>query len=301
MPNRLAMLMTVGLAFAANAQAKTFDVLSEYAAHGVDEVVNTPEDEVAWLKKNQLTHGELDNFPTAAIVLHRVDVEKYLNALGFEGSYTKISYGFTDPTVVYLVRKVGTAPFAVAEGLPGAGGITTEVAELHAMGVTTIIHVGTCGLLSPELAYGQVIISGGSYKDGAAFLLDRSQKRQISRPDTTLADRIDRIMDDAHIPHVRALGFAMPIYYYQPTSVLRDLLTITGPEKPQFIEMEEAAFFSVAKRIGITAGSLVVGSDRLESHDGKFSQGFWNGDLDALELLAFREAVQAIVQASNAD
>jgi purine-nucleoside phosphorylase len=86
----------------------------------------------------------------------------------------------------------------------------------------------------------------------------------------------------------------MPIYYFQPGSMLRALLDVTGPDKPMFIEMEEAPLFALARLAGFRAASIVVASDRLESHDGRLSQEFWDGDLDQLERLAFQEAIQAI-------
>ena len=276
------------------AQDASFNVLDAYAHHGTEERVNSPDDESDWLKKHRFTNGGLDDFPEAAIVLHRVDVEKYLKALGFDGFYKSVSYGFTDPGLIYLVRKPGTVPFAVARGLPGAGGITTQVAELRAMGAKSIIHVGTCGLLSPDVPYGQVIVSDGSYRDGAAFLLDKDATAQISRPDAALTAQITKSAAERKLPLAHAIGFTMPIYYFQPGSILRDLLAITGPDKPQFVEMEEAPFFSIARLMGIRAASIVVASDRLEARDGKLAQRFWSGDLDALELAAFDAAVHAL-------
>jgi len=278
----------------AEAQDVPFNVLNEYALHGTEERLNSPDDESDWLKRNHFTHGELDHFPEAAIVLHRVDVERYLKAIGFDGLYQSLSYGFTYPGLIYVIRKPGTVPFAVARGLPGAGGITTQVAELRAMGASTIIHVGTCGLLSPDVPYGQLIISYCSYRDGAAFLLDKVMGAQISRPDAALTAQIAKAAADQNLPLARAIGFTMPVYYFQPGSILRDLLAITGPDKPQFVEMEEAPFFSIARLMGIRAASIVVGSDRLEAHDGKLAQRFWSGDLDALELAAFTTAVHAL-------
>lgn len=286
-------LLALGIC-SAQAQRAEINVLEKYADHPGEERLNTPADEIAWLRKNQLTHGELKDFPGAAIVLHRVDVESYLKALGFDGFYTSFSYGFTDPSRIYLVRKPGLEPFAVVRGLPGAGGITTQVAELHAMGATTVIHVGTCGLLSPEVPYGQLIVSDGSYQDGAAFLLERDTREQISRPDAGLTGNVLAAVSQGNTPHVRAIGFTMPIYYFQPASLLRDLLAIQGAGKPKYVEMEEAPFFALARLLKMRAASIVVGSDRLENHDGKLVQGFWDGDLDQLELKAFERAVWAV-------
>jgi hypothetical protein len=296
---RIACLVLFLLAgVAANAMAADFNVLDKYARHDAGDRLNTPQGEIVWLK-NQFKHGELKDFPARAIILHRAEVEKYLKAAGFGGFYTSFTFGFTDPKVIYVVRKPGAAPFAVARGLPGAGGVTLLAGMLHAMGTNTIIHVGTCGLLSPEVPYGRLIISGGSWRDGAAFLLDDRPAEQISRPDGALTRQITEVAAREGVALVRATGFTMPIYFYQPASMVRDLLAITGPDRPAFIEMEQAPLFSIARHMGMRAASIVVGSDRLETRDGKLVQGYWKGDLDALELSAFRLAVKAIAPAAR--
>jgi hypothetical protein len=282
------------VAFAAQAQPVTLDVLDEYAHHPGTERLNRPADEIEWLRAHQLIHGELDDFPEAAIILHRVDVERYLKELGFEGYTKSFSYGFTDPVLVFVVRRPGMRPFAVARGLPGAGGVTTEAAELRAMGTNSVVHVGTAGLLSPDIPYGQLVVSEGSYRDGAAFLLENGSNGEISRPDQSLTEEIVQTVKKDNIKHIRAVGFTMPIYYFQPASMLRSLLGVTGPDRPMFVEMEEAPLFALARLMGFRAASIVVASDRLESRDGRLTQGFWDGDLDQLELLAFQEAIHAI-------
>ncbi|WP_145727893.1 nucleoside phosphorylase [Nitrospirillum viridazoti] len=282
-----------GVALAGTAETP-YRVLDGYARHGHQERLNTPADEVDWLRKNRFMHGELDDFPADAIVLHRVDVETYLDQAGFQGSYTHLSYGFTDPTDLWVVRKPGTAPFTVVRGLPGAGGITTQVAELQALGARRVIHVGTAGLLSPDVPYGQIIVSDGSYRDGGAFLLAPDAKQQVARPDQEFTARVRAAAARSGLPSARGIGYTMPIYYFQPGSILRDLLAIKGSDKPTFVEMEEGPFFTLATLMGLKAASVVVGSDRLVNDGGRLHQSLWDGDLDALELAAFKVAVDAV-------
>ncbi|MEE3627006.1 hypothetical protein UCD39_24025 [Nitrospirillum sp. BR 11752] len=290
----IAALGMMGLMGAAGAAETPYQVLGGYAHHGHEERLNTPADEVAWLRKNRFVHGELDDFPADAIVLHRVDIESYLDQAGFQGHYTHLSYGFTDPTDLWVVRKPGTTPFTVVRGLPGAGGITTQVAELQALGARRVIHVGTAGLLSPDVPYGQIIVSDGSYRDGGAFLLAPDARQQVARPDKDFTARVRAAAARSGLPSARGIGYTMPIYYFQPGSILRDLLAIKGPDKPTFVEMEEGPFFTLATLMGLKAASVVVGSDRLVNEDGRLHQSLWDGDLDALELAAFKVAVAAV-------
>lgn len=101
-------------------QQTSFNVLHEYKHHGIRDRINTPEDQINRLRRHELSDA-LTNFPASAIILYRNGVEKYLDKLGFGGFYSSFSYGFTYPIMVYVVRKPGVQPFAVAPGLPGAG------------------------------------------------------------------------------------------------------------------------------------------------------------------------------------
>ncbi|WP_044564215.1 hypothetical protein, partial [Azospirillum sp. B4] len=198
------------------------------------------------------------------------------------------------PTDLWVVRKEGARPFVVARGLPGAGGITTQVAELQAMGVRRVIHVGTAGLLSPDVPYGQIIVSDGSYRDGGGFLLAPDAKQQVARPDAAFTAQVRAVASASGVPSARGVGYTMPLYYFQPGSILRDLLAIQGPDKPTFVEMEEGSFFTLATLMGLKAASVVVGSDRLVNEGGHLRQSLWDGDLDGLELAAFKVAVEAL-------
>jgi Phosphorylase superfamily len=108
--------------------------LGEYSAYTRSERVILPRDYVDYLKREKFTHGELDHLPPGAIILHHDDVEGYLKALGYS-KWEKLQTGETDPNVMYVVRENGKE-FIVNRGLPGAGGITTQAAELAALGVT---------------------------------------------------------------------------------------------------------------------------------------------------------------------
>src|SRR6266508_3343513 len=172
------------------ARDKPFSVLEIYANHNVHGRVNNPYERVARLRKYHPAGSELQDLPINAIILYRVDVPKYLDALGYAGKYQVFEYGFAVLNVMYIVRFPRTVGFVVMQGLPGAGGISTQLADLAAMGVRNIIHVGICGLLDDGLQYGQLIVSNGSYRDGAAFLLDSDLRSQVSRPDTNLSHRL---------------------------------------------------------------------------------------------------------------
>jgi purine-nucleoside phosphorylase/uncharacterized protein (DUF3820 family) len=280
------------------AHAREFKVLDAYGAYADSPAVNSPADYIAWLKRQpQFRDGRLDHLPDRAIILHHVDVRGMLNGLGYgDREIEEIQTGHTDPNVLFVVRPKNGPPFIVNRGLPGAGGVSTQAAELGALGVRYVVHIGTAGLLGSRLPYGSLIVAEGSYKDGAAFLLASSAAeaaQQIAPADPMLTGLLDRQLAAAHVPHVQALGFTSPVYYFQKVGLLKALLgfPFDRGKAPGFVEMEEAPFFVTARLGNMKAASIVVGSDRAVPTADTLRQDFFDGDVDALLALALRHAI----------
>jgi purine-nucleoside phosphorylase len=289
------------LLFCSAAQAREFKVLDAYGAYADSPAVNDPADYIAWLKRQpRFKGGWLDHLPDRAIILHHVDVRGMLNGLGYgDREIDEIQTGHTDPNTLFVVRPKSGHPFIVDRGLPGAGGVSTQTAELSALGVRHAVHIGTAGLLGSRLPYGALIVADGSYKDGASFLLASSAAeaaQQVAFADPMLMGLLDRQLTAAHVRHVRALGFTSPVYYFQKVGLLKALLRFPfDPGKaPGFVEMEEAPFFVTARLGHMKAASIVVGSDRAVPSADSLRQEFFDGDVDALLALALRHAIAAL-------
>jgi purine-nucleoside phosphorylase len=283
------------------AQAREFKVLDAYSAYAESPAVNSPADYIAWLKKQpQFKDGRLDHLPDRAIILYHVDVRGMLNGLGYgDREIDEIQTGHTDPNTLFIVRPKSGPAFIVNRGLPGAGGVSTQAAELGALGIRYAVHIGTAGLLGGRLPYGSLIVADGSYKDGAAFLLASSAAetaQQIAPADPMLTSLLDRQLAAARVPHVQALGFTSPVYYFQKVGLLKALLRFPfDPGKaPGFVEMEEAPFFVTARLGNMKAASIVVGSDRAVPTADALRQDFFDGDTDALLALALRHAIAVL-------
>jgi purine-nucleoside phosphorylase len=279
-------------------RADEFKVLDAYTRYASSPAVNNPGDYIGWLKQQpQFQGGKLDNLPTRAIVLHYVDVRKMLNGLGYgDAEIEEISTGHTDSNVLFIVRPKSGRGFIVNRGMPGAGGISTQIAELGALGVTHAIHIGTAGLLGSQLPYASLIVSSGSYKDGAAFLLSSSSEEaaeQIAYPDAGLSGAIEQQLTRAGVTHVRGLGFTSPVYYFQKVGLLKALLGFRfDPDKaPGFAEMEQASFFITSRLSNVKSASIVAGSDRAVPTGDTVKQEFFDGDMDSFLALALRHAI----------
>jgi purine-nucleoside phosphorylase/uncharacterized protein (DUF3820 family) len=296
-----AMFCLVLLLSCHSAEAREFKVLDAYGAYADSPSVNSPADYIAWLKRQpRFKDGQLDRLPDRAVILHHVDARRMLNQLGYPAEeIEELRIGHIDPNLLFVVRPKSAPAFIVNRGLPGAGGITTQVAELGALGVKQAIHIGTAGLLGARLPYTSLIVANGSYKDGAAFLLASSAHEaaeQIALADPALTDAVDQQLIAARVAHKRALGFTSPVYYFQKVGLLKSLLAFPfdAGKVPGYVEMEEAPFFVTARLAGMQAASIVVGSDRAVATGDTVRQEFFNGDLDALLALALRHAIATL-------
>jgi len=274
-------------------------ILAEYSTFNDSPRDIVPQDYIAYLKSNTFTHGELDNLPRCAVILHYADMDKFLGLLGYQPTeWTEIATGTTDPNLLYVVRPKSGNSFIVNRGLPGAGGIATQAAELGALGVKSIVHVGTCGFLGESLHAESLVISAGSYKDGAAVLLSDyvdGRVLRIAMPDGLLVQRLRTTLGREGLPFQDAVGYTIPIFYFQPSSLIRHLIKgrlESNKLRPAYVEMEEAPFFETCHRMNIRGASIVVGSDRYTLANGELKHD-WLGDTDE----TMRRAVTASVKA----
>jgi DeoD family purine-nucleoside phosphorylase len=135
----------------------------------------------------------------------------------------------------------------------GMGGpsVAIVVSELAALGARTIVRVGTCGALDPSLELGQLVLVGEALvADGTSRALGATE-RTAADPD--LLDAFAR----AEAPPAG-------------TVVSSDLFYDDGKREQGWraagavaVEMECAALFALARRLGITAGAVLAVTDLL--------------------------------------
>jgi uridine phosphorylase len=248
-----------------------------------------PRSYIAFLKTTRFRGGELDRLPSCAIVLHDARPLRYLLALGIDTTRVeRLVLGSSDPSVLFVVRRHApngpsagsfSGSFIITPGLPGAGGIAIQTAELGALGTRVIVHVGTSGFLGDVIPDSVAVVSRGSYKDGGAVLLSASSesaRAPISRPDSSLSATLHAALTAGGVATMEQTGFTVPIMYFQPSGLIRWLLE--GPElaaeRPAYVEMEQGAFFESARHMKLRAASIVVGSDRYRVKNDTLSHSF---------------------------
>jgi purine-nucleoside phosphorylase len=272
-------------------------LLSEYYRFNTSTRQILPQDYVAYLRATRFTNGELDHLPPCAIILHCADVGSFLLSVGYAtNQWTVLSTGTTDPNLLYVVRASSGSRFIVNGGLPGAGGISTQAAELSALGVKRIIHLGTAGFLGTLLAETNLIVSTGALKDGAAVMLSDATDgaiAKLAKPDPFLTQQITSVLERKGVSFQKANSYTLPIFYLQPSGLIAHLLSNSSRARAQYIEMEEAPFYQTCILMHTSAASIVVGSDRYTLVGGALKHD-WLGDRDLPMKRAFTLAVAVL-------
>lgn len=251
-----------------------------------------PQDYIAYLRATKFTHGELDSLPRDAIILHDARVLATLAKLGYDSTQIRtLALGTTDPSVLYVLPPHEGIPAALVNGgLPGGGGISTQAAELSALGVLRVVHVGTAGLLGTCCQSPELIVSRGAVKDGSAVLLDDQQHSEsIARPDSTLAAQLAEVLASQQVAYTQQYGLTIPIFYYQPSGFVIWAMTnsvLPEAQRPQYIEMEDATLFATARRTHVKAASIVIPTDRYVLTGAHLYHTYVNDDADKLEAAA---------------
>ena len=278
-------------------------LLDENWRYGESPRVNQPAEYIEFLKTEARFKGcSLEGLPKHAILLHDAQVQEHIVRLGYSvEDYRCIETGTTDPNVFWLIHgKNGQPDFILNRGLPGAGGIATQAAELGALGIENMVHIGTCGLVGQEVKSGSIVVSNGSFKDAGATMLsptDSSRLDPIAHPDPNLTAAIEEKLAASGVAHNSSVGYTIPIFYFQPAQLIFDLITGEAfPSGPPvgFFEMAQDSFFQTCLLMGKRAASIVIGADRYRIVDGRLTHSFEDDvDQDAAKLTMIEMALFA--------
>ncbi len=131
-------------------------------------------------------------------------------------------------------------------GGPSAAIVVTELAEL---GARRLVRVGTCGALDPSLELGALLIASGALAvDGASRGLGAGQR---AAPHSALFAALCQAGGASE-----ALVASTDLFYGGDEEALRKAGAAA-------VEMESATLFTLADRLGLEAGSVLIVSDLI--------------------------------------
>lgn len=183
-----------------------------------------------------------------------------------------IATGFlAEPRLVTNVRNVcgytGTyqgrpvSVMAHGMGIPSCSIYATELIKDY--GVRALIRVGSCGVLAPDLALGDVIVAMGASTD--------SKVNRVRFLDHDFAALADYAMLAAAVEAARRLGVPLRIggvfssdFFYTPQPEVFDRVEKLGILG---VEMETAGLYGTAAEHGARALSLLSVSDHIRRHE----------------------------------
>jgi uridine phosphorylase len=207
------------------------------------------------------------------------DIGAYVLLPGDPGRSELIASRFDNPRHVQSNREYVTWT-GTLDGVPvsvcstGIGSPSTAIAveELCRVGATTLIRVGTCGGLQPELRLGDLVVMSGAVRDeGTSPQYAPLAFPAVANLDVTLALR-DAARAQSDRVHV---GTTLSVdSFYSEVELLTVPLTLPLQQRMQAwvragviaAEMECAALYVTAAVQRVHAGALCVVSDAVDDH-----------------------------------
>jgi len=154
----------------------------------------------------------------------------------------------------------------------GSPSAAIAVEELHAVGVETIIRVGTTGALQSDIEIGDMVVATGAAKDEGTTKRYEDETVPAVPDYDVLSSLVDAAEDNDESVHVGPI--ATDDAFYAETEAYVEAWEAAGLLA---VEMEAAALFSLARRKGMAAGAICT-------VDGNLVEGTQKGETEDEEL-----------------
>jgi DeoD family purine-nucleoside phosphorylase len=152
----------------------------------------------------------------------------------------------------YTGEAADGAPLTIQSTGMGGPSAAIVIAELADLGARTLLRVGTCGALSPELELGRLLIATEAIADdGTSRALGGEQRLA---PDSALTGALHSAAGD----DVAAGPVVSTDLFYDAREGAEQAWSEAGALA---VEMETATLFALAARRGLAAASALVVSD----------------------------------------
>ncbi|MDZ7700694.1 MAG: nucleoside phosphorylase [Halobacteriales archaeon] len=166
----------------------------------------------------------------------------------------------------------GGTPVTICSTGIGCPSAAIAIEELHAVGVETLLRVGTTGALQPGIEIGDMVVATGAAKDeGTTRRYEDDTVPAVPSFEAVraLVDAAEGAGEDVHVGPI-----ATDDAYYAETEAYVEDWSEAGLLA---VEMEAAAVFTLARRHGLTAGAICT-------VDGNLVEGTQKGETEADEL-----------------
>jgi uridine phosphorylase len=158
---------------------------------------------------------------------------------------------------IWRIRRHGheVAVFHPGVGAPLAAGFLEEAI---ALGARKVVACGGCGVLSPDVSAGEIIVPTEAVRDeGTSFHYMRASRTVEADPEGVAAARL--LLAERSISHATGKVWTTDAIYRET----RQKVARRRAEGCLAVEMEAAAFFAVARFREIRFAQLLYGGDDL--------------------------------------
>lgn len=169
-------------------------------------------------------------------------------------------------------------------GIPSCSIYATELVREY--GVQTLIRVGSCGALAPDVKLGDVIIAMGASTDSKVNRMRFCDHDFAAIADFGLVERAVAAARAAKVP-VRVGNVFSADLFYTPDTAMFDVMEKYGILG---VEMEAAGLYGVAAQEGVRALTIVTVSDHIRRHE-HLSSDERRTSFDAMVLVALETAI----------
>ncbi|HEX2686482.1 MAG TPA: purine-nucleoside phosphorylase [Kofleriaceae bacterium] len=161
-------------------------------------------------------------------------------------------YGYTG---LYQGQRLSV--MAHGMGIPSCSIYATELVREY--GVKTLIRVGSCGALAPDIRLGDVIIALGASTDSKVNRIRFLDHDFAALADFGLVENAVKTAHDQDV-HVRVGNVFSTDLFYTPELQIFDVMEKMGILG---IEMEAAGLYGVAAEYGVRAIAILTVSDHI--------------------------------------
>jgi purine-nucleoside phosphorylase len=146
-------------------------------------------------------------------------------------------------------------------GIPSCSIYATELVREY--GVKTLVRVGSCGALAPDVKLGDVIIALGASTDSKVNRVRFRDHDFAALADFGLVERAVAAARAAGVP-VRVGNVFSSDLFYSPETEMFDVMEKYGILG---VEMEAAGLYGVAAEEGVQALTIATVSDHIRRHE----------------------------------
>ncbi len=169
----------------------------------------------------------------------------------------QITYIHTDSIDIPIYKFIDK-PICIVLGYVGAAGAAASFEELIALGARRFIVCGNAGVLKKGLEVGSLLLPTAAIRDEGVSYHYIEPSREIEC-DSNMIEKMEKYLRTLKVPYRKVKTWTTDAFYRET----QDKIDLRIADGCSCVEMEAAAYFSVAKFRDVELGQVLCSSDDL--------------------------------------